>query len=436
MTNIPGKNPDILTGNDVFFFFTDENGSIEMNINPGSGANPVRVHDGGDFTGWTPSQPVGTSVNFASTTHIQQGTATVIQFANLTGENIVITGLNVTGTPVTLTEGVEWTAATSNAATAASIATAVSAIAGLVGTSEGAVVFIEADTAQEADLVSITTNAAAGDMVTKAAGIDMTGMVNGDQVLFTAPAPITADTVKSLAISQYIQTWTTQGIAKELTVQFRLSGVNVGNSVDLSRFTEIGDQGTWRKILIGLNQFGLTNQSIDEMLVTNVDTGTGEPVAVWWDFIKLETAGAPAEFKIVVAADFELTTAALVFANVGPAGDLTKDTPTRPNMWFSIDRLPIGHRGEIISGGIPFAIEIVTQNFDLESASGWARVHKPRTDFTPDNTVIKTLYLEVGMGSAGITLGPGDTWTQFINDDYSAFSEFRMSISGPERFIG
>lgn len=84
-----------------------------------------------------------------------RGTITVLDYTLLTGKTITV---NAT----TITEGVEFTAATSNDATATSIASAVDAIALVNAAAVGAVVTIIADASgTTANAYALTTNAAA-----------------------------------------------------------------------------------------------------------------------------------------------------------------------------------------------------------------------------------------------------------------------------------
>lgn len=84
-----------------------------------------------------------------------RGTVTVLDYTKLTGKTITV---NLT----TITEGVEFTAATSNDATATSIASAIDAIAAVNASAAGAVVTIIADASGTTpNSYALTTNAAA-----------------------------------------------------------------------------------------------------------------------------------------------------------------------------------------------------------------------------------------------------------------------------------
>jgi hypothetical protein len=73
---------------------------------------------------------------------VEENVLEVLAFGALTGTTVTVT---INGTPTVLTEGTEWTAATSNAATATSLATAIAAIAGVGATAVGAEVRVTRD---------------------------------------------------------------------------------------------------------------------------------------------------------------------------------------------------------------------------------------------------------------------------------------------------
>lgn len=84
------------------------------------------------------------------------GTVTIVDYTLLAGKT-------VTTNSVTKTEGANWTAATSNAATATSLASALDAIAGVSAAAVGNVVTITADAfGILGNAIGLSTNAAAG----------------------------------------------------------------------------------------------------------------------------------------------------------------------------------------------------------------------------------------------------------------------------------
>lgn len=93
------------------------------------------------------------SVLARDTFGVEQNVIEIVAFAGLTGDTVTVT---IDGTPNVLTEGVEWTAATSNAATATSLAAAINALAGVGATAVGAEVLVTRD--QGTGEVALTTS--------------------------------------------------------------------------------------------------------------------------------------------------------------------------------------------------------------------------------------------------------------------------------------
>jgi len=80
-----------------------------------------------------------TGVNATSKASVRSGTISVIDYTALAGDTVTITVQSTSGTAITtvLTEGVDWTAAVSNTATATSLATAIGTIANASAVSSG-----------------------------------------------------------------------------------------------------------------------------------------------------------------------------------------------------------------------------------------------------------------------------------------------------------
>lgn len=114
------------------------------------------------------------SYTFTAARMHAEGTITVLDYTLLAGKTITVNA-------VTITEGVEWTAATSNNATATSIASAVDAIAAVNAAASGAVVTIKADAVGTAgNSRNLLTNASASALTLS--GATLTG---GAAALYT-----------------------------------------------------------------------------------------------------------------------------------------------------------------------------------------------------------------------------------------------------------
>lgn len=91
-------------------------------------------------------------------------TVTVLDYADLGGAVVTVSIWDGTGsTDTDLTEGVDWTAATSNADTATSLAAAIDALTGVSAAADGAVITVTAGAAYAIN--SITTDADESDLL-------------------------------------------------------------------------------------------------------------------------------------------------------------------------------------------------------------------------------------------------------------------------------
>ena len=76
---------------------------------------------------------------------------TVVDYTLLTGDTVTVT---INGTPTVLTEGVDWTAATSNNATASSLQGAITALTGVTASVNTNVVSVNADNTYQATIAT------------------------------------------------------------------------------------------------------------------------------------------------------------------------------------------------------------------------------------------------------------------------------------------
>jgi len=96
----------------------------------------------------------------------------------------------------------------------------------------------------------------------------------------------------------YITQWSDRGTLKEIELEFRNSGVLVGNFINLSFYVNEFDFNTWQKFTIPLTDFGASTASINEMVIRTRDVGGGPPPDYYMDVIQLEEVGEPIEYEI------------------------------------------------------------------------------------------------------------------------------------------
>jgi hypothetical protein len=215
-----------------------------MNINAESSGTPDQIHNGTDSTLWTAVATAGTW-DFASTTHAAEGIATVVDYTALSGATVTINGTGITNT--TLTEGVDWTAATSNTATATSLASAIDGVTGVSSTSSVAVVTVLAD--PSADITTFTSSDGTNVPV-QAASIDATATTNGDQATFTRSSAIDADSYNSISGCVYLTAFNNAG--NEIQLSLQLSGAINGSIVNVADFIDTSLLNEWQEFTVPL----------------------------------------------------------------------------------------------------------------------------------------------------------------------------------------
>jgi hypothetical protein len=136
------------------------------------------------------------------------------------------------------------------------------------------------------DFVS-TTNPAAG-----SACIEKTTTFNGDEALFTDSGGGSINMANYVGITGQIRLERFK-VNDEVTVQFRLGGVLVGNSVNILDFINTGTLNTYQSFSLSKDAMG-TNSEIDEIIITTVNKPEFR-----LDTLQIEETGGTATFTIL-----------------------------------------------------------------------------------------------------------------------------------------
>jgi len=124
--------------------------------------------------------------------------------------------------------------------------------------------------------------------------IDGTATVNNDAALFSDGTSIDMSDYEALQGAAYITGWFDLFGAKEVEIQARNNGTNVGNSVNLSDYIATGTTGVWQGFLIPKADMGLGGQTVDELTITTIDIGFGAPPDYYLDdLLWVGTSGTP-----------------------------------------------------------------------------------------------------------------------------------------------
>jgi hypothetical protein len=87
---------------------------------------------------------------------------------------------------------------------------------------------------------------------------------------------------------------------KEVTFQIRSSGTNSGNSINISAYVNTSTLDSWQTFVIPKSDFSLVSETIDELVVTTIDIGGGQPPNYYLDdLLWIGTGGLePVEYSV------------------------------------------------------------------------------------------------------------------------------------------
>tara|TARA_R110002020_G_scaffold175493_1_gene367385 strand:+ start:4933 stop:5967 length:1035 start_codon:yes stop_codon:yes gene_type:complete len=133
--------------------------------------------------------------------------------------------------------------------------------------------------------------------------IDATGTTNNNEALLSTSNIDSAD-YTALTGWIYIGQWSDRGSLKEVEIEFRLNGVLVGNSINLSTYVNEFDFDTWQKFTIPLTAFSSENETVNQIRIRTRDVGGGPPPDYFLDSIQLEEVGVPIVYEVIPDADY------------------------------------------------------------------------------------------------------------------------------------
>lgn len=140
---------------------------------------------------------------------------------------------------------------------------------------------------------SSATNPAAG-----SACIENVSNGNNEEALFTAAAPVDAGSYLGFSGVIRLEQWGGAAGTKHLELRFRLGGVDVGNSISLEDYIDTGLLNAYQSFGINLIDFGITNESIDELVILKYkDSGSSPHFRM--DTLQLEETGGAISFVVV-----------------------------------------------------------------------------------------------------------------------------------------
>ncbi len=403
------------------FFFNAIKG-IDMNVAVGFGGTPDRIHDGLDTTLYTGSAISGTKTTFNSTIRAQQAIATIVDFNIIdAGETVTVT---VGGVQTVLTAGgTDWTAATSNNATATSLASALDGVSGVTATATGAVV------TALSDFTEFVTSGEAGELIATGQSVITLNAQVGDTMQFARVAGdidlnnFTAITMRIFVASD----WAVGDSIQFYGYDTGLS-VEVGTRINLEDYFEFGEFGLWHSVAIPLSDLGLASATTVDAWRVQIVAKSAQSPSFGIDVLQVEATGNPIIYELVVDPGDIFNIEELVFSYADVLDAQNNANASMPDLAYdqilALGKLPIGF---IITrkkaGKTLFAATIRTLG---DHISAGARADQPWSDGVNTFVTLRAIF-DVPLR---ITGDVDDTITITINDQMGGLLQFRCAARG------
>jgi hypothetical protein len=419
-----------LEGVTIIPVLVDENGSSNMAIDVSFTGVRDKVHDGIDTTAWTGSAISGIWT-FDSSDHAKQGVVTVLDYTALAGKIITIQGTKSVGDPIdsVLTEGGDWTAETSNDATAVTIQGAIDAIEGVSATVSGSIVTVTANNSvTQADITTLSTDALLADMTASAQSVDTSETAADEEALFKRSSSIDMSNYEAISFNVLIEKWDiTKG--NEITLRARLAGVDVGSSISISDSINETLLGVWQAVGISKSEFGISDDLIDEFVIKTISNASGAPNApkAYIDVLQIEEAGAPRTFifEPPPGTQFKFQ------KNEASYQANSNATSLDPDEFITIPKLPNGLITILTKDGATAVATALRDNFDLQMGVGGTSFLE---FYNTGSKVWGKFVYDVGknsdFGAVILRSSRGDKLEVRVSDNLSGLTKFNIRLVG------
>ena len=263
---------------------------ISLNQNAAFSGTPDRVNDGNDTTLWTLSNVTGTKASIAEDERAFGAVVTIVDYTLLSGDTVT---LGVNGLDTVKTEGATWTAATSNDATATSLASDLNGISGVSAVAVAAVVNITIENGN--DISNLDVSDATNSPGT-AGSVLVDNPNDGDIWQFDKGSNLTVSNYTAITMKVNIDKDWTLGDSVSLYGYDTGGAVQVGLRVLLEDYVDVAVFDEWQAITIPLTAMSLTAGTID-VLRMEQESKTGKAAKFYIDNFQVEEAGTPISFR-------------------------------------------------------------------------------------------------------------------------------------------
>ena len=283
---------------------------LALNQNAAFGGTPDRVTDGTDTVLWTLSNVIGTKATIVDDESAFGAVVTIVDYTALSGDTVT---LGVNGVDTVKTEGATWTAATSNTATATSLASDLDGISGVSAASVGAVVTITVDSASNITKcdVSDATNSPG-----TARSVSIDNPASGDIWQFAKGSDLTVANYTALTLKINIdKDW---GIGDSVSLYgFDVGVGQVGLRVLVEDYIDITVFDEWQSVTIPFTDLNLSG-TIDAIRLEQ-ESKVGKAAKWYLDDFQVEQTGEPIVFRFAPNDNqlFHITKIGVFVANNG-----------------------------------------------------------------------------------------------------------------------
>jgi len=299
----------LISSHPYFVPFTNDEFGESLNQAVTFSGTPDEIHDGIDETLWTASAITGTKYTFNDSAHAWQGRSDILTFGNLSGAT-------VTMNTSTVVEGVDWTAATSNAATATSLASALNGLADVTASASGAVVTL---VSTSIDITTFSTNAAGGDQTCTAQSVKVDNSAVDDVAQFSKGSDVTMADYSAVTFHIYVDKDWAAGDSISLFGWDSDLNVQVGDAVLLEDYFTFSNFDVWQSVVILLTDFDIASVTTVDSFRLKTISKQGKSPKFYMDKIQLEAAGGadPATFEVFIdnSAKFHIAEVDIIIAD-------------------------------------------------------------------------------------------------------------------------
>lgn len=256
--------------------------------------------------------------------------------------------------------------------------------------------------------------------------IDATSTTNNEQALFFRSSPLNLSNYIAFTGFIYLTSWSALGL-KNIKIYLATGGSPVSDELNISNYIDITLLNAWQKIIIPLIDFNITNNSVDEIVITTVDSGAGSPPNYYLDDLQFEETSGSLIYNIIPRYN-EIWEVLNVSFNIVDAYDSTVVNGTVPGLPYNsilgVSALTNGIQFQRISNQEILFNSNLKNTFDI--ISGASNItHFIASDGT--NTMLKiTRTFSHPIRLVGKT---EDQLRFILNDDLSGLLEFKCVSS-------